>query len=396
MRLTSALLLAALLGAGCDDDPPPVLDAGPPSIGDAGDPGVVAGQVRYEDRPYDMTGFTGGLPLMPSVGVRVDVTGADGVSVATVHTDEEGRFRVPVPASSGTDPVQYMVRVSAEVEHAGHVARVTTRNDPKLYTLSAILVAGQSVDFIARHLAGTGGPFNVVDVARSAFVVYAPHVGEPAPALTFRWERGQPFDCGSCYGGNEISLGGQIEDTDEYDDDIILHELAHYWVEHYSRDTSPAGTHRNRQVAPELAYGEGLAYFFACMVRGTPVIVDTFQGSTRVIDFDNYLQNGEDRPGFRGVTEDGRHREEVVGGIMWDAFDPDRAEEPFDRAALGVEAQLALLVALREPPAVDRGASGMDLTDYLHALECTAGLPAVDVQALAEDRGYPYTAAGCD
>ncbi|MFK7987927.1 MAG: hypothetical protein AB8I08_18050 [Sandaracinaceae bacterium] len=391
LLLITALLLAAF---GCDDEVD-ATDAGPPEIEDAGDPGVVAGRVRYEDRPYDADGFTGELVLRPSVQVRVDIVDGEGAPVATVHTDADGRFRVPVPAS---DDTHYLVRVLAEVEHAGHIARVTTRRDAvKTYSLEALLRPGQSADFVARHLTGTGGPFNVVDAARDAFVLYAPHVGEPASALTYRWERGRAFECGSCYGNDVISLGGQVEDTDEYDDDIILHELAHYWVEHYSRDTSPAGTHRNRQVTPELAYGEGLAYFFACMVRGTPIVVDTFQGSTRVIDFDNYLQNGEDRPGFRGVNEDGWHREEIVGGIMWDAFDAPRDEEPFDRAALGVEAQLRLLSALREEPTVDRGASGMDLSDYLHALLCEAGLPAADVQALADDRGYPYVAAtACD
>lgn len=397
MRAFRCLLVVALSVAavGCDDDEVTGIDGGPPQIGDAGDPAILAGRIRYEDRPFDADGFTGELVLRPGVEVRVDVMDTEGAPVATVHTDQEGRFTVPVPPSA---TARYMVRVLAEVEHAGHVVRVTTRREPvKTYALEAILQPGQSADFTARHLAGTGGPFNVVDASRDAFVLYAPHVGEPAPALTFRWERGRAFDCGSCYGNNVISLGGQVEDTDEYDDDIILHELAHYWVEHYSRDTSPAGTHRNRQVTPELAYGEGLAYFFACAVRQTPIIVDTFQGSTRVIDFDNYLQNGEDRPGFRGVNEDGWHREEIVGGIMWDAFDPARADEPFDRTALGLEAQLALLRALRQEPAVDRGASGMDLSDYLHALTCEAGVPAADVQALADDRDYPYEpAASCD
>jgi hypothetical protein len=45
-------------------------------------------------------------------------------------------------------------------------------------------------------------------------------------------------------------------------------------------------------------------------------------------------------------------------------------------------------------PHPDQGAPGIDLADYLRALECVAGVPAADVQALADDRAFPYVAGG--
>ena len=250
---------------------------------------------------------------------------------------------------------------------------------------------GQALELLARA-DDLGGPFNVVAAARLAFERYAPLVGEPAPPLVFAWERGRAYDCGSCYGEDTISLGGQAEDPDEYDDDIVLHELGHYFVEHYALDSSPGGTHRDRQVAPELAWGEGLAYFFAAWVQDTPLLVDTFEGATRAIDIERYLQNGEPRPGFVG-TDEGALREEIVAGILWDAYDPASDDEAFDRVSLGDE-QLELLIGMRAEVAPDVGAEGVDLVDYLRALECDAGVPAEDVRALAEDRGFPYQ-PGC-
>ncbi len=94
---------------------------------------------------------------------------------------------------------------------------------------------------LGRSVRSEGGAFNIAAVAREAFEFYAPYVGAAAPTLTYRWERGRAFGCGSCYGGDVVSLGGGEDDTDEYDDVIVLHELGHYFVDHYSHDDSPGG-----------------------------------------------------------------------------------------------------------------------------------------------------------
>ncbi|MEQ9076046.1 MAG: hypothetical protein RLP09_19460 [Sandaracinaceae bacterium] len=372
------------LDAGWPDVQPPVGDTG----GDA-----VRGAVFYEDRVFDEGGFTGERVERPARGVRVQLW-ADGALVAEGFTDDDGGFSLARGGLDAGDAVTVIAR--AEAERAGHTVRVADRaRRPSVYALEEQGRVDEAFRLIARADA-EGGAFNVVDVSVDAFALYAPYVGEAAPTLTYRWERGRGFDCGSCYGDDEISLGGGFEDTDEYDDDIVLHELGHYFVDHYGRDTSPAGVHRDRQVEPELAYGEGLAYFFAAMVTGRPVIVDTFAGSNRVIDLERVLQNGESLDVFRGVTADGRLREEIVAGVMWDAFDGPSDAEPFDRVALGVEAVMAVLVDhFARWPFEDRGPSGIDLSDYLHALVCVAGVLEEDAARLAEDRAFPWSPAGC-
>lgn len=372
----------------------PLPDTGPDVRSDTGGPQTLSGTVFYEDRPFDRTGFTGALPLVPVRNAPVTIV-AGGASLETT-TDESGQFEVELDAASVT------VRVRAEGAIGDHRVEVVDRSRTgEIYELEATVALGEPVELVATLASGLGGPFNIADVAQQAFSLYAPYVGAAAPTLTYRWERGRPFSCGSCYGGDTISLGGGEDDTDEYDDDIILHELGHYFVDHYSGDSSPGGSHRDRQVEPRLAFGEGLGYFFALLVSGRPYIVDTFIDDIRVIDYDAMTQNGASRADFLGTTggANGDLREEIVAGIFYDAFDPSSAEEPFDRVALGQDGTMALLVDYFGTwPHADQGARGIDLSDLLFALVCFSDVPAADVQALADDRNFPWSAAsvgGC-
>ncbi len=374
-------------------------DAGLPPL-DAGAAPLVRGLVQYEDRAFDASGFTGALDLRPARAVGVDLLDSAGVVLASSATDDAGRFALPYSVPAGT---LVTVRARTDVTHAGHGGRVLDRRGRgRVYALASApfdASAGLDVALLAQADSGLGGAFNIADVLYSAFLVYAASVGTPAPRVTVEWQAGLPWTCGSCYSSDVISLGGQIEDTDEYDDGIILHELGHYFADHYSRDTSPGGTHRDRLVEPELAYGEGLGYFFACLVQGHPLVVDTYAGSNRVMEFEDVTLDGVSRADFRGTSTgapDGLVREELVAALLWDAFDGVNPAEPFDRVTLGVDGMLALLVDYFGTwPHPDQGAAGIDASDLLYALVCDVGVPAADVEALANDRGFPWAATAC-
>ncbi|MBW2463395.1 MAG: hypothetical protein JRH11_17225 [Deltaproteobacteria bacterium] len=408
------LILGVVLSSGCDDGSvgadggrvdTGVADAGSGDTGvidanfpDAGSEGV-GGIVRYEDRPFDSGGFTGEIVPTAARAVAVELW-VDGAEVARTRTDDAGLFVFP---DTGLSPgAAVMVRALADTAVGDHHARVQSPRTPvQTYAVEvAARVGDGDVQLLARYEDGLGGAFNMADAAYRAFVVYAPHVGAAGPTLTFAWERGYAFPCSSCYDSDddEISIGGQFDDTDEYDDDIVLHELGHYFVEHYSRDTSPGGSHRDRQVTPEHAYGEGLAYFFAAMIDGSEVIVDTYEGSLRVTDIERVTLGGATHDDFLGTSTGGLGgdlREEIVAGVLWDAFDPASSDEAFDRVALGASGQLEILVdVLSDRSLADHGASGVDLADFLHALECNAGVATANVQSLADDRGFPYVAGG--
>lgn len=356
---------------------------------------AVSGVVRYADRPFGPLGFTGEIVPRPAAEVVVQVVRLlDGAPVAEGLTDADGAFALDFEALGGP----HVVRALAEVRHAGFVVRTRDRDAGNLYALESPPFEpadDAAVDLLAPADAAVGGAFNIVDVARDAFVFIAPHVDRASPPLTYRWQKGEAFACGSCYSRDTISLGGQLEDPDEYDDVIILHELGHYFVAYFSADDSPGGTHRDLQVSPALAYGEGVAYFFAGLVRGAPHVVDTFLDSVRFIDFEAMTVGGEDLDVLYGTTDDtprGQHREELVAGLIWDAFDAASPAEPFDAVELGEDGLMDLLVrGFGGGNWVDVGAPGIDVADFLNLTACDTSSAAV--QALADERAYPFAVA---
>lgn len=350
------------------------------------------GTVRFVDKPFDANGFTDERVELPARGVRVEaVRTADGAVVAATRTDLAGAFDLPFRAQPGA----HLVRAVSAGGVDAQAVEVRDIDANLLYAVeSAPFDAGATladVALLARASDAIGGALNIVDTANQAFRFYAPFVEGAAPTLTYRWQPGVAHGCGSCYANDTIRLAGAIEDTDEYDDVIILHELWHWFMEHYSADDSPGGAHRDLLVSPVLAFGEGVAYAFAGLARGSPAIVDTFIDATRYIDMEAVTINGEDLDAVYGTgdgTPSGVHREELVEGIIWDSIDPASAAEPFDTVALGLEGGFALLRRLGQRRFIDVGPRGIDVADWLNMVHCDGD----DAAALAEDRRYPFAA----
>jgi len=360
---------------------------------------TASGTVAYQDRPYDTGGFVDELVELPMQnGVVEVIRDIDGVVVGTSTTDAEGAFTIDYTALDG---LEYRVRALAAAQVSDLDVRVRDRSDAAaLYALTSepfTSEGGADVALLAARGDAIGGAMNIADVAAEAFRFIDPWVEGPAE-LTYSWQPGLSFSCGSCYSNDIVSLGGQLEDPDEYDDDIILHELGHWFVDHFSDDDSPGGSHRDRQVEPRLAFGEGLAYFFAGMVRDTPHIVDNFLDERRWIDMEAVLQNGEDRFDLVGTTTGslgGSHREEIVAAVMWDAYDGATEDEPWDVLEIGAEGHMDLLTGIwADDDVVDVGASGDDLADWVLAATCFFDWAPEDVQPVVDDREYPWDASG--
>lgn len=355
----------------------------------------VSGTAQYTDKAFDNEGFTGDTPLKPARHTRIEaVRVVDGAVVAHTFTDDLGAFALEFGAQPG-DHIVRAVSVGLVGEQAVEVRDV----DANLrYAVAAPAFAGGSefdgIQLIAPVDAAIGGALNIIDVAVGAFAFFAPYVDGTAPTLTYRWQPGVAHGCGSCYADNAVRLAGAIEDTDEYDDVIILHELWHWFMAHFSADSSPGGSHRDRVVSPALAFGEGVAYAFAGLVRGAPDVVDTFIDATRHIDMEAMTINGETLAELRGTadgTPRGGHREELVEGLIWDSIDGPTLSERFDTVELGIEGGFTLLRRLGTGDFIDIGAPGIDVSDWLGMAACTADVAAT--VALADERAYPFEAA---
>lgn len=353
----------------------------------------LGGSVRYEDRVHDETGFTGALPVVPARGARVDLVGLGPAGSWSTTTRADGTFTLEAPLGQGS----YQLRATATVEAFGQWARVRDRSQQQaLYAVESATFGADAplgLDVVAAA-DDVGGAFNIIDRTFSAYELIGRHSPKLAAPLTYSWQRGQPFGCGSCYSGNRISLGGQFEDPDEYDDDIILHEFGHYFAATYAPDDSPGGSHRDMRVDPRLAWGEGLAYFFAALVKGDPAIIDNYIDDVRFTDLEAVEVGGQSLPDLFGSSDGtlaGDLREEIPGALLWDAYDDDDAEA-HDSLALGEDGVMAVLLGHFGGQPVDVGPADRELADWLHGVACKDPGSTPASQALLDDRQLPWPA----
>jgi len=126
---------------------------------------------------------------------------------------------------------------------------------------------------------------------------------------------------------NAYILGDRGNDSDEFDDSVILHEYAHMLAARFSRDDSPGGLHiLGDMLDPRLAWSEGWANFFSSAVRGSSIYIDS-KAPGQAIRYDLEEDSpANDRPGY--------YSEASVGGLLWDLLDDnqdnvDTAQFPF-------------------------------------------------------------------
>ncbi len=352
------------------------------------------GQVLYSDRLYTPRGMTGETEnrVVPFVHVEL-LAGDEGRVLDTAVADEEGRFlleaewldqeqwRVRALAeSSGTTPV----RVLNRAEQAEHYA---ITNEP--FTPAP----GEEIALVADHETAAGAAFNILATSVQIYRFIRRFTQQEAPQLTILWAPLEEWDCGSCYSRDNIRLGGQESDPDEWDDDVIRHEFAHYFMDRFSHDDSPGGRHNGDRTNPLLAFGEGVATFIGSMASQQPHYVDirgrrrTHRNLETINDNDQYRGTGANRL-------DGAVSEYLVAPILWDLLDDSGDEEAHDRIALGEQAIMTILLEdLPNQRRNDVGVEGVDLADVLNRTECRHRDQVEAIASLCTERNYPWVSA---
>ena len=323
--------------------------------------GSRTGRISAIDRPLGPEGFGPDTPWTVE-GLRVDAVGGGGVVGSSV-TDAEGRYTIDFVSSGEVE-----VEARAEV-HVG--ARVVTVEDHDGRVWRG---AEPGALDAAVHIAATAA-----DGLRRASI----HLPERRAGLPvrFRWQPGAaPDDCNTCFRPGPrpvVDLSGKASDPDEWDDAVILHELGHHLAAVYSRDDSSGGRHAGARTAPEIAWSEGWATFFASWVTGAPAQLDARLDTVRVTDLETM-----DEPDAFGV--DGELvSERLVAAVLWDLYDdPDDDDDP---VAVGDAVVWDALLGLRD------AAPGVDLADFLDLVVCDAP----GISEVLEARGYPYAPPEC-
>ena len=392
----------------------------------------IRAQIKYMDRLYDAEGFEGehtarAAPYVLTQLVTQSPLGDEEI-IAERYTDSRGRVELSwtrrvVKGSASPLPPLWVRALATQRTPEGSRARVTSRRRGSRYALDGPRLVSKRFKPISTEAdseymtdqvitatteGSLSGALNILSMTALGFDLISHHSLDSGPQLTIRWDLDLPVSCGSCYSSDQLTifLGGQVEDPDHYDDHIILHEMGHFFSDQWSVDSSPGGPHRGRAVSPQLAYGEGLAYFWSALALDDPLIVDWMFPNPWVVDIESGIYNGapvslglsDPSPATSVLSElSATHHEELVSTLMWDVYDDDSDGEPDDELALSEAQVMRSLISIlpaRYQAGADIGARGVDLADWLDALSCEVEdeemslLPLLELEA--SRRGYPW------
>jgi len=287
----------------------------------------VTGVVTYEDKTYTSAGFTPPpYPFRPVRQAEVEIVRAsDGAIRGFGFTDNAGAFSVSVVGTGET----VFARVYAR--RVGGQIRAVVKDDPvsnAVYTaVTGTVVTTGGVDAVpplALTLATGAGVFNIFDCAVKSFQYQATVDADlPAapPELTIFWEPGSSNGTYYTRTTNAVFLLGLSSDPDEFDDDLILHEIGHWVAFNFSTDDTLGGPHSViDRLDPRTAWSEGWAHYWSSAVRRTfpeylspATHVDNFASSASVFEIEG--------PSFPTLAVMATN-ELAVAAILWDIIDP--------------------------------------------------------------------------
>lgn len=362
----STALLLALLGAA-----PTLLGAQATTI---------RGTVRYEKVPVTPAGLQLATRIpTAAAGVKVELVAAGGREVlGSAFTDGNGEFALQAQLQRGA---RVYLRALAETSNA-RVVRASDRAEYAVVSPVLRPTPGRELrqDLLATDSTRIAGPFNIATtVWRANELVRSAQPGAVIPRVQIRWDttyvRGTYFDFED---STAFINGKRREDSDEYDDHVILHEYGHFLMASLSREDSPGGDHGvGDQLDPRLAWSEGWADFFSAAVTGDPRYLDSgaTHGRQRIL-VSNDLETDvppRDQPGIWS--------EHSVGSALWDWL--DTVAEPTDSVSLGFARMwTAFSGPLRKEP-------DAYLLDYVAAL-ARAGAPQRGLAQVLGRRGISY------
>ncbi len=285
---------------------------------------TIAGTVRYEDRTYNATGFTG-VACLPVRNATVELVSGSAVTLTTV-TDAAGGYSFTVPAAGS-----YYVRALAK---SGTVYNAVVKDDrdQSTYAVASGTMAVAAGDAwtapLSAGITGAGPSFNIYDnLLKAQGVLQRYSGGQALPALTAYWYDGKTTGTYYSYvgGGHTLDILGSSSDSDAYDDSVILHEMGHYAAAVYSKDSSGGGAHSlSGHYDIRLTWSEGWASFFSSVVKAElgeanpQVYVDTTGGAgtgAATLSFTFEI----DTPSFASHTI-GADNEVAVANVLWTIY----------------------------------------------------------------------------
>jgi hypothetical protein len=406
LTIPLALTLLAGCGGGGGDD------GGDPDPG----PGTNV-QVSLTGRvTYDFPAHTGlgainynSMSQRPVRGARVELhsgsssaaCGSSGTLLLTATTtNASGDYAIAGTIATGS----VVVCVYAELKQTGGGATpgweflvVDNTASKALYALasSTINVTAALTSTVNIHApSGWGGssytgtrsaaPFAILDVAYTVLQkILAVDADVQLPRLRLNWSINNRNTSGDLTTGNigtsfftvesgsrEIYILGEAnDDTDEFDDHVVAHEIGHYIEDALSRADSLGGSHGgDDRLDLRVAYGEGFGNAWSGIVFDDPLYQDSFgnqQASGFAIDVENDTS-----------PTAGWYNETSTQSLIYDAY--DSTNEAGDTVALGLGPLYAVWTgAQRTTPAMT------SIFPFLKALRDQNASAVAGINALA-------------
>jgi len=216
---------------------------------------TISGSVTFDDVPANSVGGLNFSAIVPAPirGVTIEAVDAGDNIIEAGQTGLNGEYSLSVPVNT---PVR--IRVKAEmIQTTGTTWNVRVQdntNGDALYAFQGALVSSGAVDSIRDLNAASGfgttsftgtrvaAPFAILDPifdTLQAFAAVAP--GTDFPETDFNWSEDNTTVFGdtddgeigtSSYfngTGQIFILGEENVDTDEFDEDVVVHEWGHYF-----------------------------------------------------------------------------------------------------------------------------------------------------------------------
>lgn len=316
---------------------------------------VITGKATYDHVPHNSSNGLdyGATEMLPIRGAQVQAITPNNTTLANGVTDENGDFSLTVAGNASV-----RIRVRAALTGSGSaswdVRVVDNTAGGAVYVMDSITFATNGATMVQNMhaLSGWGGsaytgeraagPFAILDAIYDALnKVLAVDPGAQFPLLLVNWSpANRPIDgneaageIGTSFyrrmqgGDSEIYLlGAENNDTDEYDDHVVIHEWGHFLEDRFARSDSLGGSHSNGdRLDPRVAFSEGFGYAFAGMVTDDPNSRDS-GGFNQLSGFNiNVEDNANLNPGW--------YSEGSVQSVLYDFY--DAAADGPDNLALG-------------------------------------------------------------
>lgn len=340
---------------------------------------TAVGRVRYQDRTFDRTGF-GAAQWKQLEGVVVELRRLQTNEViGTGVTDRDGNYAIPFPA----DIPGFVVAVKAMSDPNEGLRDIKVYDHPKfkkLYEVTSapiillpnVTIVTQNVDISTEQKSGA---FNVFDVLRKGYDLVRLSNGRVLGELRGFWATGSDttdtmycsellYNLGVCTEVRSVSVQGKDTDRDEFDDMVILKEFFKFALSIVARDSHPGDNVTGLRDDARRSWTEGVAHFFASDVLGSRYFVNSRPYGVYIVDD----LEGMPSP-YAHHVKDGKLSYYLVAAALWDLADSNNEDwDPVDRMRNAVYD--TLFSYFPSGNYEDRGAVGVDLSDFLDGWFC--------------------------